>query len=77
MRLATRPSRMVIVQVARLEGKVIAMAQEANSLAHAKWLCGHHIVFTPKYRRKAICNQCRRDLGGSSGSSADGRASRS
>ena len=79
MRLATRPSRMVIVQVAGPEGKVIAMAQKANSLAHTKWLCKYHIVFAPKYRRKAICNQYRRDLGGgrSSGSSASGRASRS
>ena len=63
MRLATRPSRMVIVQVAGPEGKVMAMAQGANGLAHTKWLCKYHIVFTPKYRRKAICNQYRRDLG--------------
>ena len=62
-RLATRPSRMVIVQVAGPEGKVIAMAQKANSLAHTKWLCKYHIVFTPKYRRKAIYNQYRKDLG--------------
>ncbi len=63
MRLVTRPSRMVIVQVAGPEGKVIAMAQKANGLAHTKWLCKYRIVFTPKYRRKAICNQYRRDLG--------------
>ena len=61
--MATRPSRMVIVQVAGPERKVIAMAQKANSLAHTKWLCKYHIVFTPKYRRKAIYNQYRRDLG--------------
>ena len=23
-----------------------------NSLAHTKWNCKYHIVFTPKYRRK-------------------------
>lgn len=62
-RLATRPSRMVIVQVAGAEGKVITMAQKANGLAHTKWLRKYHIVFTPKYRRKAIYNQYRRDLG--------------
>ena len=39
------------------------MAQKANSLAHTKWLCKYHIVFTPKYRRKAIYNQYRKDLG--------------
>lgn len=54
---------MVIVQVAGPEGKVIAMAQKANSLAHTKWLCKYRIVFTPKYRRKAIYNQYRKDLG--------------
>ncbi len=49
MRLAASTSRMVIVQVAGREGKVISMAQKASSLAHTKWLCKYHIVFTPKY----------------------------
>ena len=77
MRLATRPSRMVIARVAGPEGKVMAMAQKANSLAHTKWLRKCRIVFTPKYRRRAVYNQYRRDPGGSSGGSANGRASRS
>ena len=38
------------------------MAKKANSLAHTKWVCKYHIVFTPKYRRKAIYAQYRRDL---------------
>ncbi|MSB89398.1 IS200/IS605 family transposase, partial [Megasphaera sp. BIOML-A1] len=25
------------------------MAKKANDLAHTKWLCKYHIVFTPKY----------------------------
>ncbi|MBB1109583.1 IS200/IS605 family transposase, partial [Limosilactobacillus reuteri] len=29
------------------------MANKLNSLAHTKWLCKYHIVFIPKYRRKA------------------------
>ncbi len=33
------------------------MANKANSLAHTKWLCKYHIVFTPKYRRKIIYSQ--------------------
>ena len=33
------------------------MANKANSLAHTKWMCKYHIVFTPKYRRKIIYNQ--------------------
>ena len=39
------------------EGKVIFMANKTNSMAHTKWMCKYHIVFTPKYRRKAIYNQ--------------------
>ncbi len=31
----------------------------ANSLAHTKWVCKYHIIFTPKYRRKIIYNQLR------------------
>ena len=54
---------MVIVQVAGRERKENTMAQKANSLAHTKWMCKYHIVFCPKYRRKAIYNQYREDLG--------------
>lgn len=39
------------------------MAQKAYSLSHTKWMCKHLIVFTPKYRRKIIYNQIRRDIG--------------
>ena len=38
------------------------MAHKAASLAHTKWLCKYHIVFTPKYRRKVIYNKYREDL---------------
>ena len=34
----------------------------ANSLAHTKWVCKYHIVFTAKYRRKIIYNQLRKDI---------------
>ncbi len=27
---------------------------DIKSLAHTSWNCKYHIVFTPKYRRKAI-----------------------
>lgn len=30
------------------------MAQKAYSLSHAKWMCRHHVVFTPKCRRKVV-----------------------
>ena len=45
------------------ERKVIFMVNKTNSLAHTKWMCKYHIVFTPKYRRKAIYNQYRVDIG--------------
>lgn len=38
------------------------LANKANSLAHTKWLCKYHIVFTPKYRRKIIYNQYRASI---------------
>ena len=34
----------------------------ANSLAHTKWVCKYHIVFTPKYRRKVIYKELRKDI---------------
>ncbi|MDD3411747.1 MAG: IS200/IS605 family transposase [Eubacteriales bacterium] len=38
------------------------MANQTNSLAHTKWMCKYHVVFTPKYRRKAIYGQYREEL---------------
>ena len=35
---------------------------DMNSLAHTKWNCKYHIVFAPKYRRKIIYGQLKRDL---------------
>ena len=39
------------------------MANQSNSLSHTKWLCKYHIVFTPKYRRKAIYGIYRESIG--------------
>jgi len=33
-----------------------------NSLSHTKWNCIYHIVFIPKYRRKVMYGQLRRDI---------------
>ena len=38
------------------------MANKYNSLSHTKWLCKYHIVIVPKYRRKVIYKQYRKDL---------------
>ena len=38
------------------------MANKNYDLAHTKWMCKYHIVFTPKYRRKVIYNQLKADI---------------
>ena len=37
--------------------------QTYESLKHSVWECKYHVVFIPKYRRKALYAQLRRDLG--------------
>ena len=37
--------------------------RQDGSLSHSRWECKYHIVFIPKYRKKAIFGQIRRDLG--------------
>lgn len=34
-----------------------------KSLAHTVWNCKYHIVFAPKYRRKAIFGEKKREIG--------------
>ena len=36
---------------------------EYQSLSHTKWDCKHHVIFIPKYRRRALYGQLRRHLG--------------
>ncbi len=36
---------------------------DENSLAHTTWDCKYHIVFAPKYRRKAIYGKMKSDIG--------------
>ncbi|MBP3370916.1 MAG: IS200/IS605 family transposase [Clostridia bacterium] len=38
------------------------MANQTHSLSHTKWMCKYHIVFTPKYRRKAVYNQYKESI---------------
>jgi putative transposase len=35
-----------------------------KSLAHSRWECKDHVVFIPKYRRKAMYGEIRASLGG-------------
>jgi putative transposase len=36
---------------------------DIETLNHTKWGCKYHIVFIPKYRRKALYSELRRHLG--------------
>ncbi|MEW8475073.1 MAG: IS200/IS605 family transposase [Candidatus Thiodiazotropha endolucinida] len=37
--------------------------RRVESLSHTRWECKYHIVFIPKYRRKTLFGQVRRELG--------------
>ena len=39
------------------------MSRDENSLAHIVWNCKYHIVFAPKYRRKAFYGEKRLEIG--------------
>ena len=51
---------MTSVQAVKIEKE--RCCSMAESLAHSKWVCKYHIVFSPKYRRKIIYNQLRADI---------------
>ena len=36
---------------------------DVHSLSHTKWNCKYHVVFAPKYRRKAFYGERRQDIG--------------
>ena len=35
---------------------------DSSSLSHTKWKCQYHIVFIPKYRKKTLYGQVRKDV---------------
>ena len=37
--------------------------REWASQSHVRWYCRYHVVFTPKYRKRAIFGQLRREIG--------------
>jgi putative transposase len=37
--------------------------RRVESLSHSRWECKYHVVFIPKYRKKAIFGGIRRELG--------------
>jgi putative transposase len=36
---------------------------DSKTLSHTTWDCKYHVVFIPKYRRKALYHELRRHLG--------------
>ena len=36
---------------------------DKNSLSHTSWECVYHIVWIPKYRRKVLYGEARREIG--------------
>ena len=43
--------------------EVILMKNEIKHTAHSSYRCEYHIVFAPKYRRKEIYGQIKKDIG--------------
>jgi len=50
---------MIVQAIKKQKGRGISMDK---SLAHTKWMCKYHIVFTPKYRRQVIYKQIKSDI---------------
>ena len=44
-------------------GGFLMSSNDDKSLSHTRWNCKYHIVFTPKYRRKVIYGELRKDIG--------------
>ena len=38
--------------------------REWQSQSHVRWYCRYHIVIVPKYRKKMIFGQLRKEIGG-------------
>ena len=36
--------------------------REVSSLRHTRWECKYHIVFIPKYRKKVLFGQIRKEM---------------
>ncbi len=37
--------------------------RQVNSLNHTRWECKYHIVFIPKFRKKVLFDQIRKEVG--------------
>jgi putative transposase len=51
------------LSVNRSKFKKGAPVDDIGSLAHSRWECKYHVVFIPKYRRRVLYGQIRKELG--------------
>ena len=47
----------------KISRRLISMKNDIKTLSHSTYRCQYHIVFAPKYRRKAIYGELKRDIG--------------
>ena len=53
----------VVSQTAQIKTRKEMSNMDDNSISHTRWNCTYHIIFIPKYRRKAIYGKLRSDIG--------------
>jgi putative transposase len=52
-----------VVSSANLKSQRRSCPMDNNSLAHTKWNCKYHVVFSPKYRRREIYGSLKVEIG--------------
>ncbi len=63
--LASRKTSSAIISAGSPTAQKVAkevVQMDMNSLSHSKWECKYHVVFAPKFRRKVIYGQLKRDI---------------
>jgi putative transposase len=51
------------VSRSKLHERETCRMNDIESLKHSRWECKYHVVFIPKYRKKAIYGEIRKELG--------------
>lgn len=63
--LASRKTSSAIISAGSPTAQKVAkevVQMDMNSLSHSKWECKYHVVFAPKFRRKVIYGELKRDI---------------
>ena len=65
--LANKTPEYRVVQVCqphhRIQGGFIRVKNELKHTAHSSYRCEYHVVFAPKYRRKVVYGEIKKDIG--------------